>query len=148
MVEGSNQETAQGIFRRCAIQSRVLNFNGKGSPSQVERVLLTHVCAILGMKLLSCMLTPGFHSSAFNPGMLHMKISAHIKIIHRLKAFSEILFLKMVVEDGACHSVSSEFLLVPIEIPILILGMSSDTSYGVVCFQMVELCMLQSVCVL
>lgn len=59
---------------------------------------------------------------------------------------SEILFLKMVVEeDGACYSVSSEFISVPTEIPILVSGMSSYTSYGVVRFQMVELCMLHSV---
>ena len=78
-----------------------------------------------------------------------MKISAHIKIIQRFKVFSEILFLKMVVEeDAACYSVSGEFLSAPIEIPIPVSGMGSYTSYGVVCFQMVELCMLRSVCVL
>lgn len=46
LVERSNQDSAQGIFLRHAIQSCVLNFNSKGSPSQVEKVLLTHMCAI------------------------------------------------------------------------------------------------------
>lgn len=115
LVEGNNQDNAQGIFVRRAIQSWVLNFNSKGSPSQVEKALLTHVCTILGMDLLSCMPTPGFYSTACNPGTSHMKISARIKIICWFNVFSEILFLKMVVEeDGACYSVSSEFLSVPI----------------------------------
>ena len=101
------------------------------------------------MKLLSCMLTPGFHSSAGNPGTPHRNISARIKIIHQFMLFSEVLFLKMVVEeDGACYSVSSEFLSVPIEIPTPVSGMEFCTSYGVVCFQMVQLCMLHPVCVL